>query len=231
MSIYLLALETSSTNCSVAISKDGVIIGSKEINDNKYSHSENLHLFIQDLLIALNVSVNDLSAIVLGKGPGSYTGLRIGTATAKGLSFSLQIPLISVCSLKALALKGFSSYNEKKSLENFFIVPMADARRMEVYTAIITPLGVYHTPPTNLVLTSDSYLELLNTHTLLFVGDGASKFQKICSHPNALFLSDEVYYPSAMKCLDLAWDKFLKEDFEDLAYFEPFYLKKFKTNF
>lgn len=212
----LLCIETASTNCSVALSVDGNLLDLKEDNNLSYSHSERLHLFIDEIIKDNGLSLQDLDALAISKGPGSYTGLRIGVSAAKGLCFSLDIPLISVPTLTALALKVE---------EEGKVVAMLDARRMEVYTASFNSNKEQIEETSAKILLPDSYQDLLETGKVYFIGSGVEKFKAICSHPNAVFVEDHL--PSAKEMIKLAFEKYNKSDFEDVAYFEPYYLKDF----
>ena len=214
----LLCIETSTTNCSISLSENGKCIAIKEDNNTGYSHSESLHVFIEELLAEQNVSINQLSAIVVSKGPGSYTGLRIGVSAAKGLCYALDIPLIAINTLDSLAA-------QVSETEKCYIVPMLDARRMEVYTATYTQNLTCVEATKAYILDETSYSDLLEKQTTIFIGNGVAKFQEICSHPNAKFITQTT--PSAKQLCQLGWTKFEKKDFEDVAYFEPFYLKDF----
>jgi len=214
---YILNIETSTTNCSVALSENGAVIGFKEDNNLEYSHAERLHVYIDEVLKTAKVSKNQLAAIAISKGPGSYTGLRIGVSAAKGLCYALSLPLISVPTLEALA---HQVDNPKGT-----IVAMLDARRMEVYSAIYDA-DYNETRSTEAeVLTSESYQELLESTPVYFIGNGVAKTKDIITHKNAQFIEDKL--PSAKQMCALSYDKFKTNDFEDVAYFEPFYLKDF----
>ena len=217
---YILNIETATTVCSVSISQDGHILGYKEI-DNGFTHSENLHLFINDLLIDFNISIKQLSAIAISKGPGSYTGLRIGVSAAKGLAYALNIPLISVDTLKIMA------YQVSQLRTEFdFFCPMIDARRMEVYTC------VYDTQLNSQILTQALIIDSLSIKTfdsfssICFFGDGMLKCKEVISLLQNTVCIDNIK-PSSQYMCALSYEKFLKEAFEDIAYFEPFYLKDF----
>lgn len=212
----LLCIETASTNCSVALSTDGKLLDLKEDYNLSYSHSERLHLFIDEIIRDNGLSLQDLDAIAISKGPGSYTGLRIGVSAAKGLCYSLDIPLISVPTLTALALKV---------KEEGTVVPMLDARRMEVYTAAFNAKKEQIEETSAKILLPDSYQDLLEAGKVYFVGSGVEKFKAICTHPNAVFIEDQL--PSAKEMIELAFAKYTNRDFEDVAYFEPYYLKDF----
>lgn len=215
----ILHIETSSKNCSVAIS-DGekLLCLCEEVSDN-YKQSESLHSFVEWALEGAEISLKDLDAISLGKGPGSYTGLRIGAASAKGFCYGLKLPLIAVNSLDSMV--------EEFTNQGFeLIIPLIDARRMEVYTAIFDgKSGEMISPTEAKILDENSFSELADKK-VLFIGDGAKKAQEILNLPNAEFKSD--IYPSAKGLIKKAVEKFNQQDFEDVAYFEPFYLKDFQ---
>lgn len=213
----LLHLETSTKNCSVSISRNGEMLCLCEEYDDNYGHSEKLHQFISWTLEGAEISLQELDAVCVSKGPGSYTGLRIGVSAAKGLCFGLNIPLISLESLEILAQtqidKGFD-----------LIIPVIDARRMEVYTANFDSSGKKSSPIEAKVLDETSFQEFKEKN-LVFVGDGVEKSQEILQLPNANFIKE--IHPSAQFMIQLAEEKFIQKQFEDVAYFEPFYLKEF----
>ena len=214
---YILNIETSTTNCSVALSKNGELIGFKEDNSSEYSHAERLHVYIDEVLKTAQVSIDQLHAIAISKGPGSYTGLRIGVSAAKGLCFALNLPLISVPTLEALA----HQIEDPKGT----IIVMLDARRMEVYSAIY---DIQHNETRSTqaeVLTTESYQELLELSPVYFIGNGVQKTKGIITHKNAKFIEDKL--PSSKQMCTLSYAKFKMDAFEDVAYFEPFYLKDF----
>lgn len=213
----ILCLETATTNCSVGIAKDGKLLSLKEDNSKNYSHAEKLHLFIQDVLKDANLTIEELDAVAVSKGPGSYTGLRIGVSAAKGLCFSLEIPLISVPTLDLLAYK-------LKGKTGMFI-SLLDARRMEVYSAVYDAEMTQIRDTKAQVLDKNSFLEYLDNSQVHFIGNGVAKFEEICSHPNAVFHQQE--FPSAKEMVEIAEYKHQKSDTEDVAYFEPYYLKDF----
>ncbi len=214
----ILNIETATKNCSVSLSNKEEILAIKELNDGNYSHSENLHVFIESILNSVDKSMSDIDAVAVSKGPGSYTGLRIGVSAAKGLCFSLEIPLISVSTLASLS---HSITVEKDA----FIVPLLDARRMEVYSAIFD--SQYHQirEVKAEVIESTSFKEFLEMGKVYFLGDGAEKCKEFIKHNNAIFLDE--YFPSAKQMAVLSYTKYKKNDIEDVAYFEPFYLKDF----
>lgn len=213
---YILNIETATKNCSVSLAKNGATILCKEIAEQGYSHAEKLHVFIEEILKETSVNVEDLKAIAISKGPGSYTGLRIGVSAAKGLCYALDVPLIAIDTLAVLA--------KKVSIENGLIVPMIDARRMEVYSAIFDSNHTRIMEVQAEVLTEESYAEM--SHTVYFIGDCQEKCKTVLTKSNFHFLP-EIVYPSANEMSSLSYEKFTKNEFEDVAYFEPFYLKDF----
>lgn len=216
--IFLLGIETSTTNCSVSISKNGENIALEEDNSSSYSHAESLHVFIEAALHSAELTLKDLHGIVVSKGPGSYTGLRIGVSTAKGFCYSLGVPLIAIDTLESLTYSVTGA-------ENSYIIPMLDARRMEVYTAIFDTDYQVVKKTNALVLDASSYATYLNEKTCVFIGNGVAKFKDICSHPNAIYKTQ--HYPSALQLDQIGFSKFQNQQFEDVAYFEPYYLKDF----
>lgn len=218
---YLLHIESSSTVCSVALSNDDSLVALKEL-DAGYTHAENLHVFIKDVLQEQNVSLAQLQGISVSSGPGSYTGLRIGFATAKGLAYALQIPLIVVDTLKVLASLAVKQYPD-----SFLFCPMLDARRMEVYTALYTKDLSLQMAPLALVLNEESIACFREPGTTVcFFGDGMPKAKTLLeSIPSAHFL--EGIRPGSEAMISLAYQKFRDQDFADTAYAEPFYLKDF----
>jgi tRNA threonylcarbamoyladenosine biosynthesis protein TsaB len=218
---YILHLETSTKQCSVALAHKGELLASRILLNESFSHSEKLHLFISEVLQEAKLKSADLDAVAVSKGPGSYTGLRIGVAAAKGLCFGLDIPLIALNALKILAQASTEQNTD-------YIIPMMDARRMEVYTAVFDSRRNWVEDTSALVLSRDSFKELLKDQTVLVLGDGAQKFKELNPEINAVFPS-EIFYPKAVDMIPLAWEKFNSQVFVSLAYFEPFYLKDFQT--
>ena len=219
--IYNLALilniETATKNCSVSLAKEGEIIAIKELNNGNYSHAEVLHPFIVDILKEANVSTAQIDAVAVSKGPGSYTGLRIGVSAAKGLCFAFDKPLISIKTLTSLA--------HAISIESGIIVPMLDARRMEVYAAVYDESYEQIREIKAEIIDVNSFAEYLENQKVYFLGDGAAKCKEIIKHENAVFVDDK--FPSAKEMAKLSYTKYKKSDTEDVAYFEPFYLKDF----
>lgn len=212
----ILCIETASTNCSVAIGSGGEVVAVKEDYSLNFSHAERLHVFIKEILEENKLQLSDLDAIAISEGPGSYTGLRIGVSAAKGLCFSLNIPLIAVPTLTSLA---------HQVKEEVVVVPMMDARRMEVYTAVYNEQKEQVEKTSAKILDPDSYNHLLEKGKVYFIGSGVEKFRNICRHENAVFLEGKL--PSSREMVSLATNRFKKSDFEDVAYFEPYYLKDF----
>lgn len=213
----ILNIETATKNCSVSLAENGKVLSLKELNDGNYSHAEKLHPFINTVLSEAKKEFTAIDAIAVSKGPGSYTGLRIGVSAAKGLCFALNKPLISIETLTSLA----SNIN----VEEGVIVPMLDARRMEVYSAVYTTnLEQLRTIQAQ-IIDENSFSDYLNQGKVLFLGDGAAKCKEVITHKNALFIENE--FPTASKMATLSYTKYQDKLFEDVAYFEPFYLKDF----
>jgi tRNA threonylcarbamoyladenosine biosynthesis protein TsaB len=220
----ILNLETATTACSVSLAKDGKLLALKEQN-GEYSHAENLTLFIEDVIRQSGLSLNDVEAIAVSKGPGSYTGLRIGVSTAKGLCYSLNKPLIAVNTLSSMSANIIHRTSSLSHLPSL-LCPMLDARRMEVYCAVYDLDGKEIVPTSAEIIDEHSFSGLLKDHMIWFFGDGAGKCKKVLSgNPNALFIDD--IECSAKDMISLSEEAFSKKQFEDIAYFEPFYLKDF----
>lgn len=215
----ILHIETSSKNCSVAIS-DGekILCVCEEVSEN-YKQSESLHTFVEWALEGAEIALQDIDAVSLGKGPGSYTGLRIGASSAKGFCYGLKIPLVAVNSLETM-IEPF--LNKDYDL----VIPLIDARRMEVYTAVFEgKTGKMMTETEAMILDETSFQEYSDLK-IVFVGDGALKAKDLLRLPQAAF--DETVYPSARYLVKKALEQIRNEQFEDIAYFEPFYLKDFQ---
>ncbi|WPR71776.1 tRNA (adenosine(37)-N6)-threonylcarbamoyltransferase complex dimerization subunit type 1 TsaB [Flavobacterium sp. NG2] len=213
---YILNIETATKNCSVALAKEGQTIVCYETAEEGYSHAEKLHVFIEQAIKEAGISYQDLSAIAVSQGPGSYTGLRIGVSAAKGLCYALNIPLVAIDTLKALA--------SQVTATDGLIVPMLDARRMEVYNAIFTPNLENNRATQAEIITEESFSGIGDK--IYFVGDCAQKCKTVLNRENFIFL-EEVVYPSAKEMSKLSFEKFVNNDTVDVAYFEPFYLKDF----
>ncbi|MCV2486278.1 tRNA (adenosine(37)-N6)-threonylcarbamoyltransferase complex dimerization subunit type 1 TsaB [Flavobacterium sp. SH_e] len=213
---FILNIETATKNCSVSVAKDGNTIACNELADEGYSHAEKLHVFIEEVISKAGISVQDLSAIAVSQGPGSYTGLRIGVSAAKGLCYALNIPLIAVDTLQTLASQA--------GVADGKIIPMLDARRMEVYSAIFNSDLTVERAIKAEIIDENSFQEY--TDKLYFVGDCADKCKAILTKDNFVFL-ENVKYPSAQAMSKISFDKYQKSDTVDVAYFEPYYLKDF----
>ncbi|MBC2843464.1 tRNA (adenosine(37)-N6)-threonylcarbamoyltransferase complex dimerization subunit type 1 TsaB [Winogradskyella flava] len=213
----VLNIETATTNCSVSLSKDGETLVLREDNSAGYSHAETLHVFIDEVFKTARLKSSDIDAVAVSKGPGSYTGLRIGVSSAKGLCYALNKPLIAIDTLESLA--------HQANIKDGYIIPMLDARRMEVYSAIYNSKFELFREINAEVLTEDSYRELLNQTKVYFIGNGVEKTKKLIQHSNAKFIEGKL--PSANEMAVLSDLKYKKSDIEDVAYFEPYYLKDF----
>ncbi len=213
----LLQIETATTNCSVALSKNGETIALKEDARNGYSHAEKLHVYINAVLEMGAVTRDAVDAIVVSKGPGSYTGLRIGVSAAKGLAYALERPLIALPTLDVLA--------QLVRADRGTIVAMLDARRMEVYSAIYDANHKQIRATEAQILDETAFASYLEQGKVYFVGNGVEKTKTLIAHPNAVFVEDRL--PSANEMSTLAYEKYKKSDTEDVAYFEPYYLKDF----
>ena len=215
----LLCLETATRNCSVALVREGQVIALREKAEEGYTHAEKLHVFIEEVLQETGFLASELDAVAVCKGPGSYTGLRIGVSAAKGLCYALQIPLISVSTLQILA--------RATSVNEGYIIPLIDARRMEVYTAVFDTNGKPLSAVEAMILNETSFEAWQGPST--FVGDCLPKAKTVLTHPRFQFL-ESVVFPSAQTMADLAEALYHEKQFEDVAYFEPFYLKNFMVN-
>ena len=214
----ILNIETSTKVCSVSLALNGDVIAFREESSEKYIHSEKLNIFIEDLFAQVDYQLNDLAAICVSKGPGSYTGLRIGVSSAKGLCYALDIPLISIDSLSVLA-RGYLNNNFMHA--NTILMPMIDARRMEVYTAVFNEKADIQTAISAEVIDA----EFFDTKKeIILIGDGAKKFNSII--PRNVRIENNLSSSKGMA--SLSYLKFSKKEFEDVAYFEPYYLKSFK---
>ncbi len=214
---YILNIETSTTNCSVSLSKEGETLVLKEDYSSNYSHAERLHSYIDDVLKEANLKPVDIDAIAVSKGPGSYTGLRIGVSTAKGLCYALAKPLISVPTLDALAHQVVATEG--------LIITMLDARRMEVYSAIFNATYKQVRETQAQILDENSFNDYLEKEKVYFIGNGVEKTKALIAHENAIYIEGKL--PSANELSVLAYEKYRINDFEDVAYFEPYYLKDF----
>ena len=213
----ILNIETTTKNCSVSIAEKGEILAIKELNNGNYSHAEVLHPFILDVLKEANLTSDKIDAVAVSKGPGSYTGLRIGVSAAKGLCFALDKPLISIDTLTSLS---FSI-----TIEEGIIVPMLDARRLEVYASVFNEKHQKIREIKAEIINENSFCEYLERSKVYFLGDGSQKCKEIITHKNAIFI--DAKFPSAQEMAKLSYEKYKISDIENVAYFEPFYLKDF----
>ena len=218
----ILNIETSTETCSVAVAQDGGIIFEK-INHEPNSHTKYLAKFVEEALSFAESHAIPLDAVAVSSGPGSYTGLRIGVSTAKGICYGKNIPLIAIPTLKLLCVKPLLSDDIED--ENALLCPMIDARRMEAYTAIYDRALREVRQVQADVIEVDTYKEWLDKGLVYFLGNGAEKCKEILTHPNARFIDNVI--PTAKSMLPLAELAIAKGNYEDVAYFEPFYLKDF----
>ncbi|EOR95091.1 Putative molecular chaperone [Arcticibacter svalbardensis MN12-7] len=217
----ILQIETSTISCSVALSENGQTLSFKEAVERNI-HASRITLFIEDVIKMANRKLIDLDAVAVSMGPGSYTGLRIGVSTAKGLCYGLGVPLIAIDTLQAMA----ASPKVNSGVGDCLYCPMIDARRMEVYSAIYNAELVPISPIAANIIDEMSFSAILEKHKVVFFGDGAEKcIASIGNHPNAIFITD--FTNSSVDHNVQAYTKFSAHQFEDLAYFEPYYLKDF----
>ncbi len=220
----ILSIETATTVCSVAIHEDGKCVAIKEINEPNV-HSEKLTVLIETLLQERNLQIADFNAIAISKGPGSYTGLRIGTSVAKGLCYACSLPLITVDTLQALALSCKNAVNNDNS-DNIYM-PMIDARRMEVYTSLWDSKLTNLQQTNALVVTYEAKASFEPTKNYFLCGDGSSKCRETLESGNIHFVDN--INATAKTIGDIACEMYDKKEFADVAYFEPFYLKEFQA--
>lgn len=216
----ILHIETATRQCSVALANEGKLLLLKEVAEEHYTHAEKLHQFIRELLDESGIKFSDLKAVSVSKGPGSYTGLRIGVSAAKGLCYALEIPLISLSTLEILA--------QAVPHADGLIVPMIDARRMEVFTQIFDAGKQEKTPPYALLL-DEHVFDIYPDEKIYLLGDGALKAKEVLQSDRFRHL-EHLVYPSTKDMITLSYIKWQNEEWEDTAYFEPFYLKDFQLN-
>ncbi|MEE4177087.1 MAG: tRNA (adenosine(37)-N6)-threonylcarbamoyltransferase complex dimerization subunit type 1 TsaB [Bacteroides sp.] len=226
----LLCIETSTRVCSVGILRDGDLLSIREDQSMNYSHSAVLTVFIENVLNESGLTAKDLDGVAVSQGPGSYTGLRIGVSAAKGVCYALDIPLMAIDTLQAMASLCLETKTEALNAHPnadlpLLLCPMIDARRMEVYHALFDT-KLKHVEPTQAkVVEEGSFEEWLSRYRVAFFGDGASKCKTLLQHPNALIFDD--VFPSVKGMMTQTTEKFQASAFVDVAYFEPFYLKDF----
>ena len=219
MSSWILNIETSTKNCSVALSYKGNLINAIEQSSESYSHGEQLHPCIDKLISESKIKLSNLSAVAVSKGPGSYTGLRIGVSAAKGLCYSLNVPLISLNSLSILSRKV-------KVNKGTLLAPMIDARRLEVYTQLLDYKYKIIKNTWAEIITKDSFSSFMSYNSILAFGTGSQKTKSSIKNLKYKVL-DKLYEPSSKEMAALSYKKFLKKEYENIAYFEPYYLKEF----
>lgn len=221
MSSYLLLIETATTNCSIALAKpSGERVHLVEKNEANFRHSDHLHLFIERCIEEAGITINQLSGVGVSMGPGSYTGLRIGVASAKGICYANDIPLMAVNTLDVLARQ---CQTEKLNL----LIPMLDARRMEIFTKVLSA-DFKEIQPTTASIVDESFVASLPQGKKYIFGSGAEKCKPFMQGEEFVFC-DDIRVPSANDMVDLIAEKYKQEAFEDVAYFDPYYLKDFYT--
>jgi tRNA threonylcarbamoyladenosine biosynthesis protein TsaB len=216
----ILSIETATTNCSIALARDGKVMAKRSVNAG-FSHSEKINLFILEVIAEAHCSLNDLQAIAVSIGPGSYTGLRIGVSTAKGLCYALNIPVITVSTLEAMAY-GIHA------LPHEFIVPMIDARRMEAYCAVFDRDKKEISAPEAIVIDDSFYARFREKNHLVLAGDGADKCIDLFANENTIRVVPG-FFPAAEFVAIVAEQKFNSSNFDNVALFEPIYLKEFRV--
>jgi len=224
----IINIETATHICSVALSSEQHLIDIRETGQEK-SHASLLAVFIDDILKKNNLKPAHLDAVSVSKGPGSYTGLRIGVSTAKGITYGADIPLISVNTLQALSFGAISHpknpFTISSDKEKVWYCPMIDARRMEVFSAFYNDKNEIKRPVSANIIDTNSFSDILSERPVLFFGTGSDKSKSVLNHPNAFFLDDIL--PSARFMIPLSNKAYKEKNFESSAYFEPFYLKDF----
>ncbi|MBA3663486.1 MAG: tRNA (adenosine(37)-N6)-threonylcarbamoyltransferase complex dimerization subunit type 1 TsaB [Bacteroidetes bacterium] len=217
---FILNIETATTVCSVSVSSKDQVITYQEVNGG-YTHAENLHVFIKEVIAQAGLQFNQLGAVSVSKGPGSYTGLRIGVSAAKGLAYALNIPLIALDTMKIMTKSATN-----KAGVNGLYCPMLDARRMEVYCALYDAQLETILPVTALIVDEASVQQFSKGQQIFFFGDGMQKCKTLLeSIPSAEFIQDVI--PSSENMAELSFKAYEEKRFEDVAYFEPYYLKEF----
>lgn len=221
MNNYILQIDTATETCSVSISSDGQVVGQIDAVEPNL-HASKLTVFIDQLLQDLQLTYANLKAVAVSMGPGSYTGLRIGVSTAKGLCYALDIPLLAVNTLESI-YEGYVKSKEVKA--NDIFIPMLDARRMEVYMAVYNGKGDLVEPTKAEIIDSDSFVRFVDYQVYIF-GSGAGKLADTFAEHSHIHI-DQTYKHSSAWMTKVAYEKFNEQAFEDLIYFEPFYLKEF----
>jgi tRNA threonylcarbamoyladenosine biosynthesis protein TsaB len=220
----ILNIETATNICSVSIASNGELLGSKESRDDK-SHASVLTVFIGELISELQLELPGLDAVAVSKGPGSYTGLRIGVSVAKGIAYGAGLKLIGLPTLQTMAFSVIQKYPRIRSDKNILLCPMIDARRMEVFTALYATDNTVYKEITAEIIDPGIFTDILSYKEIWFFGNGSEKCSGVIRHPNARFIENIV--PSSTWMAEPAEKAFQDGQFEDIAYFEPFYLKDF----
>lgn len=218
---FILSLETSVDTCSVALHNQSELLATQTINEPQM-HASKLAGLIEEVLKAASVQTKNLQAVAITSGPGSYTGLRIGISTAKGLCYALTVPLVTLNTLELLAYQA-----SHLTTSDTLLCPMIDARRMEVYCTIVDSLRNTVRPVTAEIIDETSFIDILQEKRIAFFGNGSSKCKAVINHPNAVFIDGII--PVASSLGEVAFKEFTQNQFEDLVHFEPFYLKEFQV--
>ncbi len=217
---FILNIDTTTNVCSVALSQNGKLVDFKETADDR-NHSQVLTVFIEQIFKENKITAKDLSAAAISEGPGSYTGLRIGTSVAKGICYANEIPLIAIDTLQSIAVGAKNKVNDNKIL----FCPMIDARRMEVYFSIFDNNLKKLSETESLVIDENSFSDKLQKNKIIFCGNGSQKCKELITSDNAVFVDNII--TSAKNMIELSYKKFTNKNFVDVAYFTPFYLKSF----
>jgi tRNA threonylcarbamoyladenosine biosynthesis protein TsaB len=215
--VHILNIHTATETAIINLMTGAEILGTSSSHETN-QHASFLHMAIKEILQQYHVNIRNLDAIGVTSGPGSYTGIRIGLATAKGLCYALKIPLITYNSLEVMAISAMDFTKEN----NAFYCPMIDARRMEVYAAIYNCDIKEIIPPSAIILNENSFAEILDGHKIFFSGSGSHKFQQVLNNANAVFLDHKI---SAGSLAKISWQKYLNNDFENVPYARPLYIK------
>jgi tRNA threonylcarbamoyladenosine biosynthesis protein TsaB len=226
----ILLIETSTRVCSVGVASNGQLAALREDFSANYSHSALLTVFIEEVLASAKLTIKEVNAVAVSQGPGSFTGLRIGVSAAKGVCYALDVPLMAIDTLKAMAIECLNQKTDVleplgQTRMPLLLCPMIDARRMEVYHALFDAELNYVVPTQAKIIDNNSFTDLLKNHRVAFFGDGAEKCSGFIQHENAIFFDD--VYPSVKGMLVEALEKLARREFVDVAYFEPYYLKDF----
>jgi len=223
---FILNLESSTEICSVALSLDGRLIDLMESQEGQ-NHGRLLGVYAREIMKKNKLDFKQLAAVAVSKGPGSYTGLRIGVSLAKGLCYARNIPLIAISPLQAMSSSVIQNKNNGKlpDSDELIFCPAIDARRMEIYMALFDARNEEIEGVSAKVIDENSFRDLLEHHPVVFFGNGYLKIKKMLNHPNAFYIAD--IRTSAQFMCSLSYNAFVNKQFEDLAYFEPFYLKDF----